>query len=439
MLTKVQAFIQSQQLLQTRNKVIVGLSGGADSVALLLVLHKLGFACIAAHCNFSLRDQESDADETFVVKLCADFKIRLHKVRFNTAEIAKERKISIEMAARDLRYAWFEELRLTENAQAIAVAHHADDNVETVLMNLVRGTGIRGLCGIPAKNDQVVRPLLNSTRNEIIHFLESHSQAYVIDSSNASDEYRRNRFRNQIIPLLEEINPAFKSGINNTVSYLNAANHFFAERIGQIKTEICRFEGSHLQIDVQALQQVAFAETVLFEILSPYQFNADVVSSIFESLDRESGLIFYSKTHKLLIDRHVIVVNELVQYAPASYLVENVSRSYTEPFSYNTYIRPYKGEYKKETTCATLDIAKLQFPLEWRNWRAGDVFYPLGMQGKKKLSDYFIDLKISRFEKEKIWLLTSGNEIVWIAGYRLDRRFTVSEFTETSFEIQMSS
>lgn len=437
MLRKVETYLQKNKLLSVGAPVIVGTSGGADSVALLHVLKELGYKCVVAHCNFHLRGEESDRDEQFVAGLSLKLGLPYCKTDFDTATIAGENKISIEMAARDLRYNWFEELRQKLGAEAIAVAHHADDNAETLLMNLTRGTGLRGMTGIPVRNGYVVRPLLCCNRNEIINYLQKNNLNYVDDSTNFENEYTRNRFRNEIIPLFEKINPSFRETLNETINRFEEIEQIYNEHITALKNELCFTEDKNTIIDTTVLKKIKYAKTVLYEILAPCNFHTDTISNVLNALNNEPGAVFYSQTHQLLLDRDRLILSERVAPVSDIFTINAADSEITEPVHLKITVRKHDGTINKQVDFATLDAAKVTFPLTLRHWHHNDRFVPYGMKTRKKLSDFFIDNKINRFEKENIWLLLSGDDIVWIVGYRVDNRFAVDETTTEVIEFQL--
>ena len=310
---KTARYIAQKHLLNPGDQVLVALSGGADSVALLCVLQALGYRCEAAHCNFHLRGAESDRDEAFVRDLCQKRKVPLHLTHFDTQEEAARRHISIEMAARDLRYRWFEEVRLEVGAQAIAVAHHQDDSIETLLINLIRGSGIRGLTGIRPKNGYIVRPLLNVSREEIVAWLGKESIVYMTDSTNLSDEYTRNFIRLQILPLLESRFPAIRKTLTRTAMHLSEVESIYLSFIEEAKASL--WEEGH-RLSIPKLQRYPAPKTVLFELLHPYGFSRSVASSVYDALEGESGKEFYSPSYRLIKDREELLLYKREEICP---------------------------------------------------------------------------------------------------------------------------
>ena len=437
MLHKIYTYINTHQLLTQGKPVVVGLSGGADSVALLSILSRLGYHCVAAHCNFHLRGEESNRDERFAQNVAEKFDVPFHKTDFDTAQYAGEKRISIEMAARELRYRWFEELKKDVDAQAIAVAHHRDDNVETLLLNLVRGTGIRGLRGMRPRNGNVVRPLLSVGREEILAWLEEQQQDYITDSSNLSDKYTRNFLRLRILPLLKEINPSVKEAIARTSEHLSAAEQIYLSVINEAKKTVWSEEGCIL---ISEFFKYPAPDTVLYELLIPYNFTRLVVDDIFASLDKESGKKFYSSTHYLIKDRGKLCIAPIEKTESSVYLLEGEKGQFESPIElfWNKIVIDKEFDLKKNRNIAYFDYDRLTLPLTLRIWNAGDWFIPFGMKGRKKLSDYFSDSKLSLVDKEKTWLLCNGDDIIWIVGMRTDDRYKITKTTKHALAVNFS-
>jgi len=440
MLQKVQSYIQKHRLLTQNRPILVGVSGGTDSVVLLHILISLGYDCIIAHCNFHLRIEESDLDEIYVRKLASNYNIKLHTIDFKTIEYANKHGISIEMAARNLRYKWFEQLLEKYGAQAIAVAHHADDSIETLLLNLVRGTGLRGLTGISPRNNNVVRPLLCCNRLEIENYLIEHELTHVEDSTNALSDYKRNKIRNEVIPLLSELNPAIKQTLYTNINHFDGALAIYQQAISDITNRIVEKSGKVIKMDIQQIKEQAHTLTVLYELLQPYNFNSKVVEQICEHLDSESGKIFYSETHRLIKDRGHLIITDKNEVLEKKYSIYDTDTVNFVPFELTIRkINTDNGfQISKLKNRIHVDASKISFPLTVRPWTEGDIFYPFGMNTRKKLSDFFIDNKLSLLEKEQVRVLISGeNEIVWIIGLRTDNRFRVNENTKDVLEINI--
>lgn len=430
----VRAYIEKYQLLTENRPVLVGVSGGADSIALLTILVELGYSCIAAHCNFHLRGEESLQDERFTKEYVEKLQIPFVKIDFETEQYAAENHLSIEMAARELRYRWFEEQRVHWGAQAIAVAHHRDDNVETLLMNLIRGTGIRGLSGIQPKNGFVVRPMLAVSREEIQNWFAKRNLSYVTDSTNLSDAYTRNFIRLRILPLLEEVNPSVKKAIARTSEHLAATEVIYLQVIEEARKEVFDSEN---RLSIAALMKYPAPNAVLYELLKVYGFSRSVVEDIYSSLTKESGKVFFSSSFRLIKDRDYLLFSPLVKEEIQEYILNGDEKEWIGPIelSFESVVITTDFQIRKEKNIAYFDADKLTFPLTLRKWQEGDWFIPFGMKGRKKLSDYFSDRKFSRLEKEQTWLLCSGDTIIWIVGERSDNRFCLDKMTKRALVV----
>ena len=402
----------------------------------------MGYRCTAAHCNFHLRGEESDRDENFVKKWCKSIDIPFTSINFDTKQYAVDRKISIEMAARELRYNWFETLRRHHQADFIAVAHHKDDSVETVLLNLIRGTGIKGLTGISPKNGYIVRPLLGISRSEIEKYISERDIPYVTDSTNNEDLYLRNALRLNVLPILEKLNPSVKDTIYRTSKNVTEAEKVYSDSIQKaIKKAF-----NDNKIDINVLKHTASPRSVLFELLTPYNFTPSTIEDISESINSISGKIFFSergsysenKKYRLIKDRNSFLLNVVNE-------TNNENETYFIEKGINEINIPINIKIKKLSSSADIafnkhtiyiDADKIKYPLVLRKWRSGDWFIPFGMKGRKKLSDYFTDRKFSLKDKEDAWLLASGDDIVWIVGERNDDRFKISENTKQIISIE---
>lgn len=414
---RITQYIEKEDLFSSDSKILVALSGGADSVALLCILHAAGYHCEAAHCNFHLRGEESNRDEQFVRQLCKRYGIRLHTIDFDTTRYAAEKRISIEMAARELRYNWFEEIRNQCQADVVAVAHHQDDSVETILLNLIRGTGITGLLGIRPRNGVIVRPLLCINREEIMLYLQNIGQDYVTDSTNLEDEYTRNKIRLNILPLMQTINPSVKNSLIETSNYLNDVATIYNKYTDEVKARITTAEG----IRIRELLKEPAPEALLFEILHPLGFNSAQIKDIANSLHGQPGKQFSSKEWRVIKDRELLLLekaqSENKEELPFQIIKEE--KEYTPDF-----------QIPREKGIACFDADKLNGEISYRKWQTGDTFVPFGMKGKKKVSDYLTDRKFSISQKERQWVLCCGERIAWLIGERTDNRFRIDETTQ---------
>jgi len=438
---KVQTYIQNHQLLTPDGRIIVGVSGGTDSVVLLHILMSLGYECIVAHCNFHLRMEESDRDELFVRNLAKELKVDNYFIDFDTTKYAGEHKISLEMAARDLRYAWFYELLYRHDAQAIAVAHHADDSIETMLMNLVRGTGLKGLTGIQPRNHKVVRPMLCCNRLEIETYLVRHDLDHIEDSTNASMDYQRNKFRNEVLPLLTEINPSVRTTLYDSLKRFEGNWIIYQQAIDKMSLEIVHKEPGVIKMDIESIKKQIHIPALMYELLHPYGFGPAIIEQITDQLDGESGKEFFSESHRLIKDRKYLLVSANEENKTDEFKIEEDDIEIEVPFpmKMNKQSVSPAFEISKELNRIHVDASKLIFPLLLRRWKDGDTFYPFGMSQHKKISDFFINNKLSLLEKEHSWILVSNNEIVWIVGQRLDNRFRVTKETKEVIEFIIQS
>ncbi len=440
MLNKVSDFIRKHSLLSRSGLHIVALSGGADSVALLLVLKALGYRIEAAHCNFHLRGSESNRDEEFVKSLCNTHAIPLHLIHFDTAEYAQLHQVSIEMAARELRYGYFRQLCQDIGADTVCVAHHRDDAVETLLMNLIRGAGIHGLTGIRPKNDIIVRPLLCVSRQEIEDYLHALGQDYVTDSTNLVDDVVRNKIRLRVLPLLREINPSVAENIDKTAKYLQETEKIFNNAVVLQKSSLIQYdEVSQAQsVAIPQLLQLPSAEVFLHEWLMPLGFNSTQISQVFVHLIGESGREFQSPSHTLIIDRDQLVVEPLKEPMKTLKMPEPGNYRYSEEYliysSIENDITISKSDY-----IATFDSVTVEFPLTIRPVQTADRFCPFGMKGHKLVSDFLTDLKLSVFEKRRQLVITDRHgEILWVVGRRIDNRFKVTKQTSSILRITLA-
>ena len=423
MWNKVAGFIAKHQLLTKEELQLVALSGGADSVALLRVLLALDYRVEAVHCNFRLRGDESDRDEQFVKDLCNRHHVPLHLIHFDTAEYASLHQVSIEMAARELRYRYFDQLRQDIGAETVCVAHHRDDAVETFLMNLLRGAGIHGLTGIRPHNGHIVRPLLCVSRQEVLQYLDSIGQDYVTDSTNLQPDVLRNKLRLQFIPLLEQLSPGASDNIARSATYLSEAEKVYNASWSALGAQW------GLTLPLSTLKSSPSPLCLLHEWLSPYGFNRTQIEQILTCVDGGSGREFTSATHTLVIDRDAMMIEPvsvpmkpLVIPEPGNYRLSD-DRLLKVDSSDNVSI-------SKLADCATLDKAKVIFPLMVRPVQSGDVFSPFGMEGRKLVSDFLTDRKLSILEKRRQLVVTDATgAILWLVGLRTDNRFRVNSDT----------
>ena len=428
MLSKVKDYIKKHKLLSLNDLYIVALSGGADSVALLLLLDEMGYKVHALHCNFHLRGEESDRDERFCEDLCLKKNIPFHRIHFDTLMYAETHKMSVEMAARELRYRYFEQLRKDIGAEGICVAHHQDDTVETVLLNLVRGTGLRGLTGIQPRNGAILRPLLCVTRTEIEAYLATKQQDYVTDSTNLETDFVRNKIRLQVVPLLRQLNPAVSENIVRTAAHLTEAQKV-------LDAVVDTYKGSN-QLDLCALQQVGSAEYIVFEWLKQYGFNGSQVQQV---ISAETGSIFSSQTgYEVLKDRgRLLVEPTIMAFTPIRIPEEG---TYVLPDDRRLNVRRSNPFVSKDSHEATLDARQVRFPLTVRRVEEGDWMIPYGMTGRKLLSDLMTDLKMSLFDRRRqLVVVDAQGAVVWAIGLRTDHRCRVTDATQEVIAIKINN
>ena len=454
MITSFLNHIKKENLFGSTERILLTVSGGVDSMLMCELFHNAGLKFGIAHCNFQLRAEESDEDGAFVSSLAEKYKVAFHSVVFNTKVYAKKNKLSIQVAARQLRYQWFEEIRKNYGYIYIATAHHQDDSIETFLINLIRGTGISGLHGILPKQGNIIRPMLFTTKNDIETYVKKHKLKYREDSSNASDKYVRNKIRHYVTPVLKELNPGIENTINKNIQHLRDVELIYRKDIETKRTKIVKHEKDCIFISIQKLKKLNPVATYLYEFLKPFNFNASTVEEIIHALDGESGKQFFSNTHRLIKDRELLIIqlrNKSLQPKSKKQLTGikitdfdfRISKNQKEidiesfKLKFKTIVNNQNYELRKSSSIANLDFEKLEFPLEIRKWQKGDLFFPLGMKGKKKLSDFFIDKKLSINQKENSWILTSAGKIVWVIGQRIDERFKISDKTNKIYFIEL--
>lgn len=439
MLQKVSDFIQSHHLCQPESRILAAVSGGIDSVVLCEVLHQLKYTFAIAHCNFGLRADDAEADQLFVKKLAKKYDVPFFTENFNTRAFAQQEKLSTQMAARTLRYQWFETVRQQEGYDHVATAHHSNDTTETILLHLTKGTGIAGLHGIPAKNGYIIRPLLPVTKDDIYEFVTSNKLIWREDSSNETTKYQRNKIRHDVIPVLKEINPSLEETMQHTAERVSHAEAIVAVYIAQLRQQCVKEAEDAVYVTLQPLQQATGLPVVLHELLRPYNFSYSVVLELVEALEGISGKQFDSPTHTLVKDRDqlVIVPRNISSFGSISIAEGDTA---VEAGNMSFSIRHVDAAtYKLNTKphVAALDADQLKFPLKLRTWQEGDWFVPLGMNGKKKISDLLIDKKVPANLKSQTLVLISEQSIAWVVGLRPDNRFKVTDKTQQVVEISV--
>lgn len=424
--------ISSNALFSEGDKVLLAVSGGKDSVLMAHLFKLAGYQFGIAHCNFGLRADESQRDESFVRILAATLDVPLHVTHFKTKDYAAANKISTQMAARTLRYDWFEEVSLSHNYEVIALAQHQDDVMETVLLNLTRGTGIAGLHGILPKRGKLIRPMLFLTREEIDQLIESNNFGYVEDSSNLSDDYARNKIRHHVVPQLKEINPGLGQTFQQNVRRFAETEMVLQNTVAILREQILMQGDHNWHLSIAKIKALHPRQLLLFELLKPFNFSEAVVAEVLQSINKQSGTSFYSNTHRLIIDREDLIIDSLTDHSKQPVVFIHQQDHFIElprhQISISSSVILF---FEKTSNKAFVDAVKLNYPLLVRNWQPGDKFSPMGMKTFKKLSDFFIDEKVPLSEKEHVPLLINGNgEVIWVCGLRQDDRYKVTASTK---------
>ncbi len=417
------------------SKLLIAISGGLDSVALTHLCHKLDLNISLAHCNFNLRGNESDGDENFVLQLSEDLDVEVFIESFDTNTYAKDNKLSTQMAARALRYNWFEDIANQLQFDYVLTAHHADDNLETFLINLSRGTGLEGLKGIPEVNDNIVRPLLPFSREDIIAYAEENKITWREDSSNASTKYMRNKLRHDVIPVLKEMNPQFLQNFNKTQGFLKDSKAIIDDSISNLISEgVVKLTENGMKFNISILKKFDNPKAYLYQLMNGYGFSE--WNNVVQLMDAQSGKQLFSKDWRLIKDRDCLLLSEISSEEKDVITIYESDKQIETPFGVLN-IKDVDAVSDKQSNSIYVDKETLEFPLKLRKKQEGDYFHPLGMSGKKKLSKYFKDEKLSLIDKENIWLLCSGAQIVWVINRRADNRFKVAGNTTQIIQIKL--
>lgn len=435
MLNKFKKHIDQNFPFLENSKLLLATSGGIDSMVMVHLLHQLNYSIALSHCNFQLRGLESFGDQNFVQEYANANTIPFFLTQFDTEAFANDYKLSTQIAARELRYNWFYELLETENYDYILTAHHADDNIETFLINLSRGTGLEGLVGIPAQNDKVVRPLLPFTREEILEYANENNIQWREDSSNASDKYLRNKIRHHLVPLLKELNPQFMESFQKTQSYLNDSQELVEDAAIMVYQQVAREDGETIVFDLNQLLKLPNYKSYLYQWLHEFGFTAwDDVYGLVES---QSGKQVFSADYRLLKDREVLILSPIVQEEDNEvYFIEKNTQAVNIPLNLTFCEAAVISD--ASNSIIFVDEDKLVYPLVLKKWEEGDSFQPFGMDGKsKKLSKLFKDEKLSLLEKENCWVLWSADQVVWVVGIRQDERFRIDNSTKNILKIAL--
>lgn len=439
-LKQLEVNIRKNDLFGKEHRLLLAFSGGIDSVVLAHLLHDMGYSFSLAHCNFRLRGNEAQGDRAFCESFAKDLGIPVFTKDFDTNAYAAERRLSTQMAARELRYTWFKELIAEHGFDRLLTAHHANDNVETLLVNLVRGTGIKGLQGIPERQDDLVRPMLFATKEEIMAYAEKHQLPYRNDSSNAEVKYKRNFIRHKVIPELKSLNPALEETIHTSVRFFKQSGEIVQAYAKEKYASICHEANEQLFIDIKALAKEPYRETLLFEWLHSKQFKPRQIAQLCEVIhsEKHSGKQFSSPTHRLVVDRKYIIVQPIERaLLQSAYTISSPDDTTHLPITLSIE-EITEAVFSGKRNEIVIPYSEQLFPLTLRRWKQGDKFRPFGMKGFKKLSDFFKDQKLSLFEKEAVWILANKEQIIWIIGHRLDDRCRIEETTARSLRITLT-
>ncbi len=436
LLLQFQQYIKTEKLFHPKDRLLIAVSGGVDSVVLCEMCKRLKYNFAIAHCNFQLRGEESNEDEKFVQQLAGKYEVDFFVQQFATENFATANKLSVQVAARELRYEWFDELIKTHRFNYLLTAHHADDNIETILMNFFKGSGINGLKGILPKHDNIVRPLLFIKKEALKTYAEINALVFREDSSNNSDKYTRNYFRNQLIPGLEKVFPQVKENLLNNAERFREINLLYSLAVESVKKKLINKEGNEIQLPVLKLLNTAALTTVLYEIIKDYGFTPQQTDEVIKLLHATSGKYIQSPSHRILRNRKWLVISALQDRSAKHFLIEANDNEIL--FEQGKILLRETHKDKKidsDPNTAQLNASLIHFPLLLRKWKQGDYFYPLGMDKKKKLSRFFIDQKLSLNEKENTWVIESDKKIIWVVGKRIDDRFKVTVKTKAVLKL----
>jgi tRNA(Ile)-lysidine synthase len=437
MLQQLLDFVQEQKLFQPSDRLLLAVSGGIDSMVLWHLFHKAGFQFAVAHCNFQLRGEESDEDESFVAQVASNRQNKLYSQSFETGQHASQNKISVQMAARDLRRAWFAELIQKHKYQKIATAHHLNDSLESVILNLTRGTGLAGFQGILPVVEDYVRPLMFATQSMVEQYAVENKVRWREDRSNSSTKYRRNHIRHDVIPVLKQMNPGLEETFATTAAKMIGAIRIYENTLKKHKKEIVQIDDTLIKIEKKKLSALDAPQLILFEVIKEYGFNYSQAGDILRSIDHQPGKVFNSASHQITIDRDCLFLNEVANEPLSEYWIEADMQHLQAGSLKLTFdrIETAVTPVRAGADVAFLDLDKLVFPLKLRRWHHGDVFYPLGMNHRKKVSDFMIDRKIPVNLKKQTMTIFSGEDLIWVVGHRIDERYRITTKTRKVFRI----
>ena len=437
LLQKFTWFIKKENLFQAKDKLLLAVSGGVDSVVLCELCKQAGFNFVIAHCNFQLRGEESERDEQFVRDLAKKYNVGIFVKKFDTEQYAEEKKVSVQVSARELRYEWFNSLITGKQLDWIVTAHHANDNIETLLINFFKGTGISGLRGILPSHDKIIRPLLFARKEELLAYAKENHLDYVEDSSNTSDKYTRNYFRNQLIPSVQKVFPRAEDNLLNNIERFRDIEMLYRQSVELHKKKLLEQKGSEIHIPVLKLLQSEPLSTITYEIIKDFGFTPNQTDEVVKLLNSDSGKYVQSASHRVLRNRKWLIISPADTIVAENILIEEADKSveYAGGKLKIEKLTTYHSQLTTDHTVAMLDAHGITFPILLRKWKQGDYFYPLGMNKKKKLSRFFIDQKLSLTEKENIWVLEMNKKIIWIVGKRIDDRFKITPKTKSIVKI----
>jgi tRNA(Ile)-lysidine synthase len=441
MLQDFKNFIRKLDLCRPDDHILLAVSGGIDSVVMAHLFREAGYDCVIAHCNFQLRGVDSELDEGFVRSLASYLEIPVKIKHFDVESEMKEHGISLQMAARDLRYKWFEELMTEHSMDRVATAHNQNDAVETFFLNLSRGSGIRGLKGISQRRGKIIRPLLFASRSQIEAYQKRQKIEFREDSSNLETKYQRNKIRHDVLPVMEQINPGFLEAMEGNMERLGEVFEIYDQCVQQIRDELLLEKQGKITIDIQKLRALSPLRTWLYELFSPFGFTPMQCEGIEKIMDSGPGRQSISTTHRLFMDRDRMILVPTGRKPFERFYLDDPEKHSSLPFPMDMEVldRAELDSIPKDPDTACLDLDEIQFPLIIRRWMHGDYFFPLGMEQSKKLSDFFVDEKVPVPEKEGTWIMASGKKIVWIMGYRIDHRFRITPSTSRVLRLRFQS
>ena len=429
--------INTHDLIGRNAKVLAAVSGGEDSMAMLHFLHTNGYSVAAAHCNFNLRGEESDMDAQLVEQYCTENQIEFYLKSFETREYCRGKKMSIQEGARELRYKWFQEVLTKHGFSKIATAHHLDDNIETYFINLIRGTGIKGLGGIPLMNESVVRPMLELRKQDIQEYVRSHDIPFREDQSNKDKKYLRNKIRHELIPILAEIHPDYHGHFEGLMEYNKQLWKVVRTEVDRLKGQVVKREGDRILIDLASPEFKKSGQLLLFHLLEEFEFSTGEFKEISKLISSQPGKFLIGKKFKIIRDRAQLIIEENRTYEELNIRIDKGFSHVKEALELNISELDVTGlNINPQSNFGFFDLDKIEFPIKIRNWRKGDKFIPLGMDQHKKLSDFFVDTKVDLFQKDRVPIMTSGDEIMWVLGHRISDKFKIEDSTKKVLKIE---